>query len=285
MDVFISWSGLRSGAAAEALRDWLPKVINALRPWLSSADIDKGARWGLDIASRLSSSKAGIICLTPENLRSEWILFEAGALSKTIQNTDVCPLLFNLERAEITGPLAQFQSTKAEKGDVLKLVKTLNIALGDDALSNDHIESMFEILWPSLESQFKSLPTEEKNERLLRPDREVLEEILGFVRNQNRLNVSLLAEDDQKQLLTLRAWKAARSIHGPVGGGTGVTIVNGKFELKLTMNKNGNQIKYTIFVPLNASPDEMEAAALAQIQIADEMSKAQSATLTLSPNP
>ena len=50
MDVFISWSGTRSGAAAEALRTWLPKVINAIKPWLSLADMDKGARWSSDIA-------------------------------------------------------------------------------------------------------------------------------------------------------------------------------------------------------------------------------------------
>jgi hypothetical protein len=91
IDVFISWSGLRSGAVAEALRNWLPKVINALKPWLSTTDIDKGARWSTDVAVRLEVAKAGIICLTPSNLHSDWILFEAGALSKTLQNTFVSP--------------------------------------------------------------------------------------------------------------------------------------------------------------------------------------------------
>jgi hypothetical protein len=82
MDVFISWSGERSRAAAEALRSWLPKIINAIKPWLSSEDIDKGSRWGTDVASRLETAKAGIICLTPGNLHSDWILFEAGATIK-----------------------------------------------------------------------------------------------------------------------------------------------------------------------------------------------------------
>jgi hypothetical protein len=97
MDVFISWSGERSRVAAEALRAWLPKIINAIKPWLSSADIDKGARWSTDVASRLEAAKAGIICLTQNNLHSDWILFEAGALSKTLQNTYVCPFLIGLE--------------------------------------------------------------------------------------------------------------------------------------------------------------------------------------------
>jgi hypothetical protein len=115
MDVFISWSGERSRAAAEALRGWLPKIINAIKPWLSSADIDKGARWSTDVASRLEAAKAGIICLTPSNLHSDWILFEAGALSKTLQNTFVCPFLIGLEPSDVKPPLAQFQATKAEK--------------------------------------------------------------------------------------------------------------------------------------------------------------------------
>src|ERR1700730_15398652 len=98
MDVFISWSGARSEAAARALHDWLPKVINAIKPWLSTSDIDKGARWGIDVALKLESSKAGIICLTPSNLHADWVLFEAGALSKTVKSTNfVCPFLIGIE--------------------------------------------------------------------------------------------------------------------------------------------------------------------------------------------
>src|SRR5579863_4546010 len=111
MDIFISWSKDRSRKAAEALHGWLPLVINAIKPWLSANDIDKGARWSADVASRLEKARFGIICLTPGNLHSDWILFEAGALSKTLQNSRVCPLLFGLQPADVKGPLAQFQAT------------------------------------------------------------------------------------------------------------------------------------------------------------------------------
>src|SRR5208337_1432894 len=161
MDVFISWSGKRSGAAAEALRDWLPQVINALKPWLSAADIDKGARWGNEIAIKLKDAKAGIICLTPSNLHSDWLLFEAGALSKTIENTYVCPFLIGLEPADVKPPLAQFQATRATKSDVLKLLRTLNSALGEVALPLSHIDEAFEVWWPKLEIKLNSLPQDE----------------------------------------------------------------------------------------------------------------------------
>ena len=65
LDVFISWSGERSRVFAEALRNWIPKIMNAVEPWLSSSDIEKGARWGVDVATKLEASKVGIICLTP----------------------------------------------------------------------------------------------------------------------------------------------------------------------------------------------------------------------------
>ena len=184
MDVFISWSGERSRAAAEALRGWLPKIINAIKPWLSSADIDKGARWGTDVASRLEGAKAGIICLTPSNVHSDWILFEAGALSKTLQNTFVCPFLIGLEPPDVKQPLAQFQATRAVKGDVLKLLRTLNKALGDSALEDEHIKEAFEVWWPKLEAQLAKLPKDDATTNTHRPDRELLEEILSLVRNQ-----------------------------------------------------------------------------------------------------
>ena len=65
MDVFISWSGPQSKQVAETLHHYLPLMINAIQPWLSSADIDAGARWASDIAGKLQQSKVGIICLTP----------------------------------------------------------------------------------------------------------------------------------------------------------------------------------------------------------------------------
>src|SRR5438309_2275445 len=53
---------------------------------------------------------------TPENVGAPWVLFEAGALAKSMQGARVIPLLFNLGIGDITGPLAQFQAKKVEKG-------------------------------------------------------------------------------------------------------------------------------------------------------------------------
>lgn len=187
MDVFISWSGGRSRRAAEALRGWLPKVINAVKPWLSATDIEKGSRWGTDVARRLEQARLGIICLTPGNLHADWILFEAGALSKTLQNTYVCPLLFDVQPAEVKGPLAQFQLTRAVREEVRQLLKTINSALVEDqSLPEVHLNEAFDLWWPKLEEQFLALPSEEEHPGPARPEREILEEILALVRTQAR---------------------------------------------------------------------------------------------------
>lgn len=111
MRVFISWSGEQSKQFAEALREWVPQVIQAARPYFTPNDIEKGARWLADIASELEASDLGLLCLTRDSLNSDWLLFEAGALSKSLDKSRVCPILFGISDADLTGPLKQFQNT------------------------------------------------------------------------------------------------------------------------------------------------------------------------------
>ena len=79
-NIFISWSGSRSKWVAEALREWLPRILQSARPWMSAADIEKGSRGLNEVSSGLQGMKVGLVCLTPENLNAPWILYEAGAL-------------------------------------------------------------------------------------------------------------------------------------------------------------------------------------------------------------
>ena len=95
MKVFLSWSGDRSATVAKALKDYLPDMIQEIKPWMSRADIRAGARWSGEVQAELSECRFGIICLTRDNQTAPWILFEAGALAKTIEGTFVCPYLIN----------------------------------------------------------------------------------------------------------------------------------------------------------------------------------------------
>jgi TIR domain len=152
MKIFLSWSGSLSRSVAEALRLWLPQVINAVDPWLSSEDIQKGARWFDEVGSSLEQTQFGIICLTKENLTSPWVLFEAGALSKSLAQSRVTPLLIDLKNSDLNGPLAQFQTTLPLKAEVWKLVLAINQSfINGSSVSEQILSRSYEKWWPDLE--------------------------------------------------------------------------------------------------------------------------------------
>lgn len=182
MLVFLSWSGARSRRVAEVLREWLPNVIQAVDPWMSDKDIDKGARWSADIADRLNEAKIGIVCLTSENLDAPWLLFEAGALSKIVGEAHVCPYLLDLSPTDLDGPLVQFQVTTCSKSDTFELLRTVNSALGDKPLPDSKLKEAFEKWWPDLEGRLEGIEESDSGIRRHRSDRELLEETLALVR-------------------------------------------------------------------------------------------------------
>ncbi|WP_275629827.1 TIR domain-containing protein [Pseudomonas sp. 273] len=192
MKVFLSWSGPTSHTIAKILRDWLPSVIQSIEPYVSSEDIDKGARWSSDIAGELDSSSYGIICLTPDNVNAPWINFEAGALGKSVDKSRVSPVLFRLKKSELKGPLVQFQATVFEKDDVLKLMQSVNSALPEHSLDPVRLEKAFATWWPELESQLNGIanaPTEPEPQHKLIPDEisSVLEELIDLTRANHKL--------------------------------------------------------------------------------------------------
>ncbi|MBQ9986382.1 MAG: toll/interleukin-1 receptor domain-containing protein [Oscillospiraceae bacterium] len=194
MKVFISWSGSKSKEVALIFRDWLPTVIQAIEPFVSSEDIDKGARWNTDIAQELKESNFGLICVTKDNLAAPWLNFEAGALSKTIDNTFVAPVLFDVKPSELKGsPISQFQATSFTKDDMKRLIETLNTAAGN-CLSPVRLDKAFELCYPDLErslNELKKASAQEKesasDQSPTHMDSNILEELLETARNTQRL--------------------------------------------------------------------------------------------------
>lgn len=181
MKIFISWSGERSHLLAQALHEWLPLVLHYVKPWLSEADVAAGERWAQAVAQELESSNFGIICVTPENLESPWVLFEAGALAKSMQGARVIPLLFNLEFSDISGPLAQFQAKKVEKGGLAEVVYSIN-GSAEHAIPEDRARQLFSALWPEFEKQLEAVPEHALTEKHMRAQHEILEELVTGVR-------------------------------------------------------------------------------------------------------
>lgn len=184
MNIFISWSGNVSKDIAEVLWKWIPQVVQAAKPWYSPDDISKGSRWNTELSNKLDSTEIGIFCLTRDNLNSPWIMFEAGALSKNVETSKVCPLLFGIDPSDISGPLVQFQAARFSKMEMKRLIKMINDELGDKSLGSTVLENGFDKWWPDLKMEIDNVLSESKtlSDEDVRGDREILEETLSLVR-------------------------------------------------------------------------------------------------------
>jgi hypothetical protein len=186
MKIFLSWSGDLSRELAEALRDWLPAVLQSVKPFFTPNDIEKGARWSKDISQELEASAFGIFCLTKENLTRPWIMFEAGALSKRVDASRVCPVLFGIESTDLEGPLVQFQAAAFSEAEIRKLIRTMNAGLNDQKLDDAVLNSVFEMWWPRLNDKIGKIlerhATRPATETSVRSDRDILDELLQLSR-------------------------------------------------------------------------------------------------------
>ena len=185
-NVFISWSGELSKNFGQALHKWIPAALQNVKPYFTPEDVEKGTKWDSQIAKELQESNVGIICLTRDNLEKPWILFEAGALSKSLDRSRVCTLLFDLEPADVKPPLTTFQATRFNKKDFKRLIITINSSSGGETaqLQRDVLDSVFEMWWPKLEAEVNEIMRShsEQSQGARRSDRDILEEILELSR-------------------------------------------------------------------------------------------------------
>lgn len=191
MKVFISHSGEKSRKAAILFKEWLPNVIQAVEPWISE-DIQKGSNWRINLASALEEIKIGIICLTKSNLTAPWILFEAGALSKT-KDANVCTFLLDVKPSDIVSPLADFQHTSYNKKDIKLLLETINDQLrnvNEKQLKPNVLEKAFETSWKEFDAQLKEIQKIEESiaEVKERSVNDMISEVLERIRRMEAID-------------------------------------------------------------------------------------------------
>jgi hypothetical protein len=192
MKLFISWSGTTSQSIANELRKWFPLILPAVQPFITTTDIDKGAQWQGTIREELQQSDFGLVILTRDNLESQWLAFEAGALSKHLEGR-VATVLFGVGHSDVKLPLGIFQGTLFESEDFRKLITDINSAVPDaDRRSEAHFDELFPMLWPKIEGPVK-LILENSNVAnppapVGPPDYHVLtQEMMALLRQQNSL--------------------------------------------------------------------------------------------------
>lgn len=141
------------------------------------------------IAESLEEIEYGVVILTRSNHSAPWVNFEAVAMAKSLGKAPVATVLVDVSRADIIGPLSQFQDTILTNcDDTKKLVKDMAKAAGSKA-PEATIDVLFESKWPELEAalaaagDFGELATERSQQNILE---EVLEIVRGIARDQRR---------------------------------------------------------------------------------------------------
>lgn len=203
MKVFISWSGERSKKVAELLDDWIQCVIQAVNPWMSSKDIDRGALWFTEITDQLANTSIGIVCLTKENRNKPWILFESGALAKGLTSNRVCTFLIDLAPTDLENPLAQFNHTFPIRDSVWELVRTINLTLKENALKESVLSKVFDTYWVQFETDFKEIiaTTPETEVATKRKDNDIMLDVLSTVRMLDRRMRNLESNNERQSFI------------------------------------------------------------------------------------
>jgi hypothetical protein len=176
---------------ALALRDWLPNVLQSIDPYVSTEDVEKGARWNAEVGRALDEISYGVLCVTRQNLDSRWLNFEAGALSKSIDSSRVSPFLIDLRPAELVGPLSQFQATMPQSDEVHRLAKSMNAA-SERPIDDARLTEAVTMWWPRLEAEMRTVISDgaEYPHQPQRESKEMIEELLEITRGIQRRLVS-----------------------------------------------------------------------------------------------
>jgi len=88
-----------------------------------------------------------------DNFNQPWVLFEAGVLTKALEK----PILYtvflgDLDPSTLEGnSLSQFQHTRMEKTEMIRLLRDINNDLTEGVRLEGDLISLFETLWPNFQ--------------------------------------------------------------------------------------------------------------------------------------
>jgi hypothetical protein len=152
--VFISWSKDLAREVAAALKEYLEIVFDpVVLPWMSDQDVELGSRSMAELGETLDRSSFGIIVVTRTNQNSQWINFEAGALSKKVGDpaVSVIPLLVDFDSpTDLAGPLAQFQAIIYGRENILRM---MFVIAERAAVNRRTVQHRFDTHWATFDDQ------------------------------------------------------------------------------------------------------------------------------------
>jgi hypothetical protein len=177
MSIFVCWSGDRSHELAGAVQELLQKALKLGSESVFISDrIEKGMAWFDWIVLQLEKSKAGVVCLTAENVGNPWLHFESGALALGLARhlsakadggsppgqqarsahprNRLFPLLHGITGAELRGPLGAYQATSTTRRDLEEMIQSIAGVLGIQSGNGSLID---DAAWNGFEGKLNSL--------------------------------------------------------------------------------------------------------------------------------
>lgn len=184
MKVFVSWSK-NSRGVGKAVSDAVREIFDPVVETFISQEILAGSR-GLDtIDGELNDTDFGIICLTRANQTEQWINYEAGALSRQVEDkrTRMGVFLVDLPGAEdVNSPLDIFQCKLATLEGFTDLMVSLN-KLGPE-LKDSTLDKRIAAAWPDVQKAVEAVAKGEPTPVAKPPKSrdEKMDEVLGLVK-------------------------------------------------------------------------------------------------------
>lgn len=120
--IFVSHAHIDAAIAA-ALKTLLVKIFDDIEVDYSAdlsagGGIEAGANWLQWILDKVRSCNLAVVVLTPESLSHPWLMWESGAVNGIAlaleEQRQIVPLLFRVNRENLTGPLSHLQAEQGE---------------------------------------------------------------------------------------------------------------------------------------------------------------------------
>jgi len=135
-----------------------------------------------------------------------WLVFEAGAIAKSLKKARVVPLCIDLPPSDITGPLVGFQIRSLDEHGIRRLVHDLNKS-AERQIPEKALDGLFERMWPDLQAAIAKAvdgaPSTQKSER-------ATDDMLADVVDRTR-RIELFLEAQSAQSATAMGETARRS--------------------------------------------------------------------------
>ena len=123
IDLFISYSTKDTDIASE-LAGMLQK--HGLSYFMDSRSLSSGDEWTESIRHSLIQSKEVLMLLTPNSIKSQWVMIEAGAA--WVQGKRIVPCIQFVDKKDLPGPIGRYQvkkiATYKDKEELIQEIKT-----------------------------------------------------------------------------------------------------------------------------------------------------------------